>query len=287
MDEPGRQPAYRGKAIELPAASRPGAHESAQAAPERAFRASLGLPPDDPDVLAGKPLHGQDLWPENLPGFRETVLDYHPTMTAGAALLCVGVRAPSRVAAMDYFTQFYRKPLIPVRLLPTLPQDTQAALEGGDSRPSRMAAASPYCNGTMSAGTEIKSKSGEWLIVPPVGTLRRQYRRQHALVDQQPLRLDPAPRRRHYGRERYSVGVFANPDYDTVIRPPTCVDAEHPPTFDQMPSGEPCCSLYSRVWPSRESRTKVSPTDPRGNSFLQGYLGSEIISAQQARFREL
>ena len=63
----------------------------------------------------------------------------------------------------------------------------------------------------------------------------------------------------HYGRERYSVGVFANPDYDTLIRPlSTCVDAEHPPTFDKMLSGEALLYLYSRVWPSKGEPEKVS-----------------------------
>jgi isopenicillin N synthase-like dioxygenase len=63
----------------------------------------------------------------------------------------------------------------------------------------------------------------------------------------------------HYGRERYSVGIFANPDYDTIIRPlSTCVDAEHPATFDQMLSGEALLFLYSRVWPSLGDPDKAS-----------------------------
>ena len=63
----------------------------------------------------------------------------------------------------------------------------------------------------------------------------------------------------HYGRERYSVGVFANPDYDTVIRPlPTCVDEQHPATFDQMAAGEALLFLYSRVWPSLGDPNKTS-----------------------------
>ena len=52
-----------------------------------AFQASVELPDDDPDVKAGKPLHGKNLWPENLPGFKEAVLDYHTTMTGFTALL--------------------------------------------------------------------------------------------------------------------------------------------------------------------------------------------------------
>jgi hypothetical protein len=56
-----------------------------------------------------------------------------------------------------------------------------------------------------------------------------------------------------------AVGVSANPDYDTVMRPlPTCVDAEHPPTFDQMLSGEALLFLYSRVWLSLWQPDKVA-----------------------------
>jgi len=44
-----------------------------------------------------------------------------------------------------------------------------------------------------------------------------------------------------------------------VIRPlSTCVDAEHPPTFDKMLSGEALLFLYSRVWPSLGEPDKAS-----------------------------
>ncbi len=252
MDEPGRKHAYRGKAIE---GFQPHLAETRMKARKphknEAFQVSLELPDDDPDVQAGKPLHGRNLWPDGLPGFREAVLDYHATMTEFAALLAsvfaCGLRLPP-----DYFAQFYRKPLIQVRLLHYLPQETQAALEGGDSRAHQDAGGFTMLQQDDVGGLEIKSKSGEWLVVPPVensfvvniGDSMRMWTNNrfastlHRVVN-------------HYGRERYSVGVFANPDYDTVIRPlSTCVDAEHPATFDQMLSGEALLFLYSRVWPS-------------------------------------
>ena len=37
-----------------------------------------------------------------------------------------------------------------------------------------------------------------------------------------------------------------------------CVDAEHPPTFDKMLSGDALLFLYSRVWPSKGEPHKVS-----------------------------
>ena len=128
----------------------------------------------------------------------------------------------------DYFVQFYRKPLIQVRLLHYLPQDQQAALEGGDSRAHQDAGGFTMLQQDDVGGLEIKSKSGEWLIVPPVEnsfvvnigdsmrlwTNNRFASTLHRVVN-------------HYGRERYSVGIFANPDYDTVIRPlSTCVHCE-------------------------------------------------------------
>ena len=141
-----------------------------------------------------------------------------------------------------------------------MPQDTQAALEGGDSRAHQDAGGFTMLQQDDVGGLEIKSKSGEWLIVPPVensfvvniGDSMRMWTNNrfastlHRVVN-------------HYGRERYSVGVFANPDYDTVIRPlSTCVDEEHPATFDQMLSGEALLFLYSRVWPSLGQPERVA-----------------------------
>ena len=210
-------------------------------------------------MKAGKPLHGSNLWPEGLPGFKDAVLDYHTTMTGFAALLA-SVFARGLKLPPDYFVQFYKKPLIQVRLLHYLPQDRQAALEGGVSRAHQDAGGFTMLQQDDVGGLEIKSKSGDWLIVPPVensfvvniGDSMRMWTNNrfastlHRVVN-------------HYGRERYSVGVFANPDYDTVIRPlPTCVDEQHPATFDQMAAGEALLFLYSRVWPSKGEPEKVS-----------------------------
>lgn len=260
MDQPGKQNAYRGAAIEgFQPHLDPSRMKARKPHKNEAFQVSIELPDDDPDVVAGKPLHGGNLWPADLPGFREAVLDYHATMTDFAALLA-SVFARGLGLPDGYFAQYYKKPLIQVRLLHYLPQETQAALEGGDSRAHQDAGGFTMLQQDDVGGLEIKSKSGEWLIVPPVensfivniGDSMRMWTNNrfastlHRVVN-------------HYGRERYSVGVFANPDYDTVIRPlPTCVDAEHPPTFDSMKAGEALLYLYSRVWPSKGEPDKVS-----------------------------
>lgn len=221
-----------------------------------AFQIATELPPDDPAILAGTPLHGPNQWPADLPGFRENVLEYYDTMVRFSALLA-SLFARGLGLQPDYFAQFYRKPLIQLRLLHYLPHKADIeALEGGDSRAHCDAGGFTMLQQDDVGGLEIKSRSGEWLVVPPVEnsfvinigdsmkmwTNHRYASTLHRVVNR-------------YGRERFSIGVFANPDYETVIRPlPTCVDAEHPPVFEEMKSGEALLFLYSRVWPSAGPR---------------------------------
>jgi isopenicillin N synthase-like dioxygenase len=214
------------------------------------FQISAELGADDPYVLAGKPLYGANQWPDGLPGFKDAVLDYYATMQRFSGLMA-SVFARALDLEADYFAPFYTKPLIQLRLLHYLPQDEQAALEGGDSRAHCDAGGFTMLQQDDVGGLEIKTRSGDWILVPPVEnsfiinigdsmkmwTNHRFASTLHRVVNR-------------YGRERFSVGVFANPNYDTVISPlPTCVDAETPPKFDAMVAGDALLFLYSRVWP--------------------------------------
>ena len=214
------------------------------------FQISLELDANDPDVRVGKPLHGANPWPE-LPGFRDTVLTYYDTMRGFAALLA-SVFARGLRLDQDFFVPFYTKPMIQLRLLHYLPQEPQRAVEGGDSRAHSDAGGFTMLQQDDVGGLEIRSKSGEWIVVPPmensfvinIGDSMKMWTNNrfastlHRVVNR-------------YGRERFSVGIFANPNYDTVISPlPTCIDAEHPPRFEQMHTGEALLYLYSRIWPS-------------------------------------
>ncbi len=223
------------------------------------FQVSLELPQDDPDVIACKPLHGPNPWPDNLPGFREGVLDYYGTMRGFAALMA-SLFARGLGQDKDFFVPYYTKPMIQLRLLHYLPQESQMALEGGDSRQHSDAGGFTMLQQDDVGGLEILSKTGEWVVVPPVQdsfvvnigdsmkmwTNHRYASTLHRVVNQ-------------YGRDRYSVGIFANPNYDTVIAPlPSCIDADHPPRFEQMHIGEALLFLYSRVWPSLGNKEMAS-----------------------------
>src|SRR5258708_1534450 len=134
---------------------------------------------------------------------------------AESAALVASVFARGLKLPADYFAQFYKKPLIQVRLLHYLPQETQAALEGGDSRAHQDAGGFTMLQQDDVGGLEIKTKSGEWLIVPPVennfvlniGDSMRMWTKNrfastlHRVVN-------------HSGPRPYSVALFPNPTYE-------------------------------------------------------------------------
>jgi isopenicillin N synthase-like dioxygenase len=259
MDETAEASNARGRAVfGFQEHMEPGQAKPRKPNKTEVFQISLDLAANDPDVLANKPLHGVNPWPDNLPGFREGVLDYFDSMRDFAALMA-SLFARGLGLQHDFFVPFYTKPLIQLRLLHYLPQDQLKALEGGDSRQHSDAGGFTMLQQDDVGGLEIRSKTGEWIVVPPVEnsfvvnvgdsmkmwTNHRYASTLHRVVN-------------CYGRDRYSVGVFANPNYDTVIAPlPSCIDAEHPPKFEQMHIGEALLFLYSRTWPSR-GNTEVS-----------------------------
>jgi isopenicillin N synthase-like dioxygenase len=54
-----------------------GVHEKISANLQEAFQIRRPLPPDDPDILAGKPLHGVIPWPSALPDLEPRMMSYY------------------------------------------------------------------------------------------------------------------------------------------------------------------------------------------------------------------
>ena len=74
-----------------------------------AFFAKRELPPGHPDRETGLPFRGPNLWPDDLPGFRETVVSYSAAMERlGLSLL--PLYAVSLDLPPDYFAQSFRMP---------------------------------------------------------------------------------------------------------------------------------------------------------------------------------
>ncbi|MFP6740524.1 MAG: 2-oxoglutarate and iron-dependent oxygenase domain-containing protein [Alphaproteobacteria bacterium] len=214
------------------------------------FQIHRELALDDPDVQAGKPLHGPNQWPAGLPLMRDTMLEYFDAMSAFAKrvleVFAVGLDLDPRL-----FGPYYVKSLMQVRLIHYPAQAPGENVPVG-VRPHSDAGALTLLMQDDVGGLEVRNKQGEWVLVPPIedtyvvniGDTMKLWTNN---------RFQSTPHRviNTYGADRYSIPFFANPDYDAVIKPiPTCVDDENPPVFDTLHCGESMLHTYSRIWPS-------------------------------------
>ncbi len=189
---------------------------------KEAFNVGLDLAADDPEVLAGRPFRGPNLWPD-LPGFRPTLVAYYD------AMLALGV-ALHRAVAVDlgldpaFFDDKFRRPLATLRLLhyPAAAAGGAAGLGAGTH--------TDYGNLTLLAtdgvgGLEVRARDGGWIAVPPmpgrlvcnVGDCLMRWT--NGIYASTPHRVvSPA------GRVRRSVAFFLDADPDVLVEAlPGCV----------------------------------------------------------------
>jgi isopenicillin N synthase-like dioxygenase len=184
------------------------------------YRFMLDLKPDDPDVIAGKPLHLPNRWPENQPGFKPTVEAYFDAVM----MLSKHLREAFAIALglpEDYFEPYYKKPVVQLSLLhyrpPVSLREEDIEIGAGEHRDT---GAFTLLMQDDTGGLEVERKDGVWIGAPPVKgayvinignvmmkwTNGRFVSTPHRVVNRA---LKP----------RYSIPFFANPDYDVMISP--------------------------------------------------------------------
>ncbi|GAB3777256.1 isopenicillin N synthase family oxygenase [Ramlibacter monticola] len=178
------------------------------------------LGPDHPRVRAGVILHGPNLWPD-LPGFRETVLAYLDAMSAlGQALMrgcALGLGVPE-----SYFAE--HDTADPLLLLRFFNYPTRAAPENLDVQWG-VGEHTDYGLLTMlwqddAGGLQVRTDTG-WVDAPPIpGTFVCNI---GDMLDRMTGgRWRSASHRvavNTSGRDRLSIPLFFDPDFDTVIAP--------------------------------------------------------------------
>ena len=198
---------------------------------KEAFNAGLDLPADDPEVVAGAPFRGVNLWPPALPGFREAVTAYFD------AALALGRRL-HRGIALDlgleegFFDDKLDRPLATLRLL-RYPAAPAAVAEGQAGAGTH----TDYGNLTLlatdgTAGLEVRSRDGRWIDAPHVpgafvcniGDCLMRWT--NDVYVSTPHRVRPP------ARERLSIAFFLDPNPGAVVAAlPTCVGPDRPARY--------------------------------------------------------
>ena len=189
---------------------------------KEAFNMGLELPPDDPEVLAGAPFRGPNLWPA-IPGWRDTMVDYFNTCHQLEYVIHRGVALDLGLDE-DFFADKLVRPGAFVRLV------RYPAIEEGDV-PGSLAAGEHTDYGMITIlatnsvlGLQVRRRDGVWIEAPDIenafvcniGDLMMRWTNDVYVSTPHRVRLPDA--------ERYSVVFFMEPNPSTLVETlPTCI----------------------------------------------------------------
>ena len=194
-----------------------------------AYFAKRDLAPDHPDQQAGLPFRGPNQWPDDLPGFKDTVLAYHAAMeNLGLRLLPLYALALDLPA--DYFGPAFKAPMFTLRMSHYPRQDVVHDNEFGLAPHTDTSFMTMLAQNDV-PGLSIRLPNGNWLDAPEMpgsilvngGDLLRRWTNERFLAT--PHRVI-----NRSGQERYAIPFFMDCDYDWPMEClPTCHDATNPP----------------------------------------------------------
>jgi isopenicillin N synthase-like dioxygenase len=210
--------------------------EAASPDQKEAFNIGLELPADDPELLAGKPFRGVNLWPD-LPGWRDRVLAYYDACMALQLDIHRGFAVDLGLPEA-FFADKMDRPIATLRLL-HYPAGTPSA--GADIGAGTH---TDYGNLTILAtdgvaGLQVRRRDGLWLDAPHVDgafvcnigdCLMRWTNDVYVSTPHRVLR----PR-----QERYSVAFFADANPDALVEVlPACVAPGEAPRYAPILCGD-------------------------------------------------
>jgi isopenicillin N synthase-like dioxygenase len=217
---------------------------NADTPPDRkeAFNIGLELAADDPELLAGKPFRGINLWPD-LPGWRDQALAYYDACTALTELIHRGFALDLGLEE-DFFTPRLARPMTTLRLLHYPP---------GNGTDPGAGTHTDYGNLTILAtdgvaGLEVRHRDGTWIDAPHVPGAFVCNIADCLMRWTNDVYVSTPHRVRQPASERYSVAYFCDPNPDALVEVlPSCVPPGAVPSYPPISAA---AYLRSRLDPT-------------------------------------
>jgi len=186
---------------------------------QEAFQFRRPLAETDPDLVAGKPLHGRIPWPKAMPDLKLRMMAYYDKIDAlGYELLSLFELALDM--SEGALRRYFKKDMNSLRILhypSQRPEDDGIHL---GARAHTDTNAFTILAQDNNGGLEIRNRENEWVAVPPiegtfvvnVGEVMKVWTdgifssTLHRVINRS-------------GRERYSIPFFMYPSYDALIKP--------------------------------------------------------------------
>ena len=178
------------------------------------------LPDDHPKVAARTPLHGRNLFPDGIPRFRETVLDYMAAMTRVGHAVMKGMAISLGLEASYFSDRYTREPLILFRIFN---YPGRASTDAGNSM-STWGVGEHTDYGLLTilrqdetAGLQVKSPDGWIEAVPIPGSFVCNIGDMLDRMTGGFYRSTPHRVRNSGERDRLSFPFFFDPNFDAEV----------------------------------------------------------------------
>jgi isopenicillin N synthase-like dioxygenase len=197
------------------------------------------LGPEHPLVAAGTPLHGPNLWPQDLPGWQGAMQSYFDALV-GLGKQVMHAFALSLDLEECYFDRDLTDPMATLGPLHYPPQRGSISEKQIGAGAHTDFGCLTILAQDMNGGLQVKNAAGDWIDATPVpgafvinigDMMARWTNNLFASTQHRVINVS--------GAERYSFPFFFDPNYNArVAALETCVDAQHPPVFPPTTSGQ-------------------------------------------------
>jgi isopenicillin N synthase-like dioxygenase len=196
-----------------------------------AFFVKRELPAGHPDLVSGRRYRGANRWPSDLPGFRETIVDYCDTMER---LVQKMVRLYARALDLpaEYFDTAFEDPQFSLRMTHYPHQDGPVEDEFGLAPHTDTSILTLLAPNEI-PGLSIRTQSGKWIDAPAIdnayvvngGQMLQRWTNDAFLAT-------PHRAINRSGGERYAIPFFCDSNIDWPIAAvPTTVGPDRPPKY--------------------------------------------------------
>ena len=210
------------------------------------FDVGIDLPLYDPQVKAGLPLHGPNQWPD-LENFRTPVETYFMAIHQ-LGLQLLEVFALSLNIDRQFFTQYYTKPTVLMRMMHYLPQSSSLSSNSIGATAHTDFGLMTILNQDNLGGLEIQLLDGSWISAPSIpGTFVVNIGQLMARWTNDIYKATTHRVINRSNKERYSIPFFFNPNhYAKVQCIPSCQSPERPPKYSDVLAGEHIANLVAK-----------------------------------------
>lgn len=215
-----------------------------------AFDIGVDLPGEHPDVIAGKPLQGPNLWPIDLLDFKSTLeLAWEVLFKTASAV--VGGISLSLGLDREFFMTFVGDQSLSILRLSHYPPCTDQDADVGDG----IGAHIDYGFVTILSqddvgGLEVRATDNRWISAPNIpgtclvniGHMLQRWTNDRYRATRHRVRIPEK-------QSRFSIPFFFDPAYDTVVTPlEVCCDEENPARYESFHFGPYIAESFARSY---------------------------------------